>query len=61
MLDIFLYNAEMDILRRKVHANVRNIILKHMFITRSFVFIMTSGNSVTIYLHLIWVTREWSV
>ena len=42
MLDIFLYNAEMDILRRKVHANVRNIILKHMFITRSFMFITRS-------------------
>ena len=29
---------------RKVYANVRNIILKHIFITRSFVFITTSGN-----------------
>ena len=57
MLDIFLYNAEMDILRRKVHANVRNIILKHMFITTSFVFIMTSGNSVIIYYCIAFVTR----
>ena len=57
MLDIVLYNAEMDILRRKVHANVRNIILKHMFITRSFVIIMTSGNSVTIYYCIAFVTR----
>ena len=30
MLDLFLYNAKMDILRRKVYANVRNIILKHI-------------------------------
>ena len=44
MLDLFLYNAKMDILRRTFYANVRNIILKHMFITRSFVFITTSGN-----------------
>ena len=44
MLDLFLYNAKMDILRRKGYANVRNIILKHMFITVSFVFITTSGN-----------------
>ena len=44
MLDLFLYNAKMDILHRKVCANVRHIILKHMFITRSFVFITTSGN-----------------
>ena len=33
MLDLFLYNAEIDILHREVYANVRNIILKHMFIT----------------------------
>ena len=46
MFDLFLYNAKMDMLRRKVYANVRNIglLLKHMFITRSFVFITTSGN-----------------
>ena len=44
MFYLFRYNAKMDILRRKVYANVRNIILKRMFITRSFVFITTSGN-----------------
>ena len=57
MLGIFLYNAEMDIFRRKVHANVRNIILKHLFITRSFVFILTSDNSVTIYDCIAFVAR----
>ena len=54
---LFLYNAEMDILRRKVYADVRNIILKHMFVTRSFVFITTSGNRVTIYYCIAFVTR----
>ena len=56
MLYLFLYNAEIDILRREVYANVRSIILKHVFITRSFVFITRSfvfitmsGNSFTIY------------
>ena len=44
MFYLFLYNAKMDMLRRKVYANVRNILLKHMFITRSFVFITTSDN-----------------
>ena len=32
MLYLFLYNAEMDILRRKVYADVRNIILKHNYV-----------------------------
>ena len=57
MLYPFLYNAEMDILSREVYANVRNIILKHMFITRSLVFITTSGNSLTIYYCIASVTR----
>ena len=57
MIDLFLYNAEIDILHRDVYANVRNIILKHMFITRSFLFITTSGNSVTIYYCIAFVTR----
>ena len=49
MLYPFLYNDEMFISSREVHANVRNIILKHMFITISFVFITTSSKRVTIY------------
>ena len=57
MLYLFLYNAERDILSREVYANVRNIILKHMFITISFGFIMTSGNSLTIYYCIASVTR----
>ena len=49
---LFLYNAEMDILRRKVYSDaggLRNIILKHMFVTRSFVFITTSGNILLLF------------
>ena len=57
MLYLFLYNAEMDILRRKVYDDVRNIILKHMFVTRSFVFITTSGDIVTIYYCIAFVTK----
>ena len=60
VLYLFLHNAEMDILRRKVYADVRNIILKHMFVTRSFVFITTSGNIVTIYYCIAFVTRTIS-
>ena len=47
---LFLYNAKMFILSREVYANVRNIILKHMFITISFVFITKSSKRVSIYL-----------
>ena len=38
MLDLFLYNAEIDILHRKVYANVRNIILKHVYYEILFVY-----------------------
>ena len=44
-----------DMLSREVYANVRDIILKH--IMRSFVFITTSGNSLTIYYCIASVTR----
>ena len=45
----YIVHFKKKFLSREVHANVRNIILKHMFITISFVFIATSSKRVTIY------------